>query len=241
MFTHIGPLHNYNSSSFTLLGQEKKQHGLLTVYLLDSCDFWRFHIFSLPWGISDFIYFFCVALLLLKPSVLWLLEFHLSPHFFLFFSVALCIPSFGRICISLGVLESLFPMEKYNHIRQSWKYRDSQWIDNFIACSEELGLIVNFLTRGQVPNSTLLLWVLLPSVNLCKITAKFLLLIWKHHEFTWAFFSDSQGSSWGIIIKNIQTIYLPGASLIPVHISAPFLCPTTIYGGCYYKPQFLMK
>lgn len=86
-------------------------------------------------------------------------------------------------------------MEKYNHIRQSLKYRDSQWIDNFIACSEELGLIVNFLTRGQVPNITLLLCVLLPSVNLPKIIAKFLLLIWKHHEFTRAFFSDSQGSS----------------------------------------------
>ena len=137
-----------------------------------------------PGGFQISYIFFCVALLLLKPSVLWLLEFHLSPHFFLFFSAALCIRSFGRICISLGVLESLFPMEKYNHIRQSWKYKDSQWIDNFIACSEELGLIVNFLTRGQVPNSTLLLWVLLPSVNLCKITAKFLLLIWKHHEFT---------------------------------------------------------
>jgi len=195
MFTHIGPLHNYNSSSFTLLGQEKKQHGLLRVYLLDSCDFWRFHIFSLPWGISDFIYFFLCGFAAAEAICSLASWVSPLPPFFIFFSAALCIPSFGRIYISLAVLGSLFPMEKYNHIRQSLKYRDSQWIDNFIACSEELGLIVNFLTRGQVPNITLLLCVLLPSVNLPKIIAKFLLLIWKHHEFTRAFFSDSQGSS----------------------------------------------
>ena len=75
-------------------------------------------------------------------------------------------------------------MERYNQIRQSLKYRDFQWTDDFIACSEELGLIVKFLTREQVPNATLLLYVPLPSVNLPKITVKFLLLILKHHEFT---------------------------------------------------------
>ena len=119
MLTHIGPLRNYNSSSFTLLGQEKKQHGLLTVYLLDSCDIWGFHIFSLPWGISDFIYFLCgfAAAEGICSLASWVSPL---PLFFLFFSATLCIPSFRKICISLGVLESLFPMEKYNHIRQSF-------------------------------------------------------------------------------------------------------------------------
>lgn len=66
-----------------------------------------------------------------------------------FFSAAICIISFTRTCDFLGIVGSLFPSERYNHIRQSLKYRDPWWTENFTASHEELGILSAFLPESM--------------------------------------------------------------------------------------------